>query len=324
MSRTVSVGIDLGARVLKAAWMSSPNAEAELICLERGGSDDAEALRRIGASLRLRGVKRALVGLVAPNQSVRSTVVEVPSKGGQAPREVIAAGEYCRQLGIAPGSCEIRITELPEPTRKAAGDSVLVSGASREKCEELCAQAAEAGLDVVYIGTPSDAILASGAMHRRDEIATLVDVGWNATRVVVGLNGSIVLRRVGSELGLESVLSSVAERYGVEVDCLESLFVGGEQTQLIEEVAAGAFSRWAMLAAEDVRAAMSYAHHRHSAFEFAPCVCVGGAFGIEALQAAMAGAAPFAIESPATGVMGLEAKGVAGLVAQACQRGAAA
>lgn len=313
-SRT-SVGIDLGHRLLKAAWLVQPGDEPELVCLERGESTDAQAFDRLHTALELRGVRRALVGIVTPNEHLHATVVDVPAKGGQAPRDVIAGGEFYRQLGIDAGSCELRMVELTTPTRRSSGDTALVSGIARERCEKLCRSAGDAGFDVVYVGTPSDALLASGLLPGGDVVVPIIDVGWENTRVVLSVGGEVSLRRVGSGLGLRDVLSPMAEQHGVGVECIESLLLDADRSAAFEKACSSALNRWAALAAEDVRATLAYSHHRYPSVEFAACMCVGGGFAINALRRAFEAAATFSHAVSEPTVLGWEAVGVARKVA---------
>ncbi len=315
MSNGISVGIDLGHRLLKAAWLVQPGDEPGMVCLERGESSDEQAFDRLRAALELRGVRRAIVGIVAPNEHLQSTVVDVPTKGGQAPRDVIAGGEFYRQLGIDAGSCELRMVELTTPTRRSSGDTVLVSGIARARCEELCRSASDAGFDVVYLGTPSDALMASGVVPGGDVVVPMVDAGWENTRVVLSVGGEISLRRVGSGLGLKDVLTPLAEQHGVGVECIESLLLDADRGVAFEKACSTVLNRWAALAAEDVRAALSYAHHRYPSVDFAACICVGGGFAIDAVRHAFEAAATFSNSVSEPTVLGWEAVGVARTVA---------
>lgn len=324
MSRRTSVGIELGQRLLKAAWLAAPGDQPGRLCLERGESDDAQAFTRMRAALAMRGIRHATVGLVAPNEHVKSTVVEVPSKGSQAPREVIAGSEFYRQLGLELESCELRLVELTTPTRRNSSDTVLVSGIERTRCESLCRAGMDAGLDVVYLGTPSDALLASGVVPEGQQVVPIVDAGWENTRVVLSVNGEVSLRRVGAGLGLKDVLGPLAEQHGIGIECVESLLMDPERSSVFEKACAGPINRWAALVAEDVRATLSYAHHRYPSIEFASCICVGGGFSIGAMRRAFESASTFPSKIAQPTLLGWETIGSARLLAaKDVRRGAA-
>ncbi len=293
MSKRMSVGIDLGQRRLKAAWLRGPDDETGQLGMDRGESTDAEAFGRLRSALELRGVRRPFVGLVAPSLLVKSTVVDVPAKGGQAPREVIAEGEFYRQFGLKTESCSVRIGEVPATARRSTGDRMLVSGLDRERGERLCEAAVQAGLDVVHLGVASDALLASGVVPSDAVVTPVVDAGWESTRVLLSMNGIAFLHRVGSGLGLKDVLVPLAEQHDMPTECLEAAMLDEGVRTSLAEAWSGAFARWSMLVADDVRGALSYAHHRYPSVEFGPCQCIGGAFAIPALRDALASSAAF-------------------------------
>ncbi len=321
MSRRTNVGIDLGQRLIKAAWVVGPDDEPGMLRLERGQSTDAEAFSRLRSALELRGVRRPLVGLLAPNHLVKSTVVDVPAKGGQAPREVIAAGEFYRQLGLKPETCNVRIGEVPATARRSTGDRMLVSGFDRERGELLCDAAVQSGLDLVHLCIASDALLASGVVPTDSVVTPFIDAGWENTRVLLSMNGIAFLHRVGTGLGLKDVLGPLAEQRGVAAECIEALMLDDALSEPIGDAWSGACARWAMLAAEDVRGALSYAHHRYPSVEYGPCRCIGGAFSLRAVREAFEAAATFkcSVEKPVQASW--EAVGVARAVARAVVSG---
>lgn len=305
-SRGTVLGIDAGARRLKAAWLhpGSPSDQPDgWLCVERGSDDDAQAFQRLARALHRQGVGRVPCGLVIPNDILQTAVVEVPTKNSDAPRAQIAMAEFHRQLGMATGVCDTNISELPRPARKDAGDTVLVSGIRKDVSEAMCTAAVEAGLDLVYVGTPGRAMVAAlGTRAASRGVVPILDLGWVSARLVLCHQEQVILRRAIPELGIEALLRTVAEGRSIELDAIEAAVADPrpEEQVRIGAVIAPMLGRWASRLVEEVRIGLSYAHHRYPSDVTGACYCMGGGVRIPGALEAIRSAASFEVSASPT------------------------
>ena len=279
------VGLDLGSRDIKLAWRESPRQPLENAVFTRRG-DDASELQRVSSLLRLRGLRRPLVGLHAPDQLVRAVVVDVPAKGGQAPREAIAEQSFYRELGLPPGSRDLRISETPDSSRRGAAEQMLVMGVESEACTLVCESAWHAGLDVAFVGTSADEASIEASHAGAVGITLILDMGWHNARVMLVKEGQVALHRASSGVGLRDAVEAMAEQMqadsgedgsqGAAMELAEALLLDPDKAGLHRDLWSGAIERWAQLVCEDLRSGMAYALHRYPEAEITTCVGVGG------------------------------------------------
>jgi Tfp pilus assembly PilM family ATPase len=296
------VGVDTGARSLKAAWITKGRDSGSLT-LERQPGDEhgnTSAFRRLAEALSRRGVKNPYVGLIVPDDLLCTSVVDVPSKSSPAPRVQIAIAEFHRQLGLVQGEYDAVVTELPTHVRKDSGECMLVNGLNREASEQLCASAVTAGLDLVYMTTPSNALVAAMPIQQvpqGGEVTPILDLGWTSARIVLSCGGRVLFRRAIPELGIKSLMETIADARHADLAVIEAALNDSRQgsranrVQLVQP----ALSKWIPRCIEDVRAALSYAHHRYPSNSFGVCVCVGGGTQLPGVLDALASQATFQV-----------------------------
>ncbi len=285
-SRRASVGVDLGTRVIKVAWQRRGGQQIESAAFTRQGDDDAHELERVSRLLGLRGVRRPVVGLYAPDRLVRSAVVDVPSKGGQAPREAIAEQAFHRELDLPPGTRQLRISDTPASSRRGSAEQMLVMGVESEACALICESAWSAGLDVACVCTSAEAAAYEATMRGDSGVMLILDMGWTTARVMLVKDGQVTLHRASSNIGLRDVVIPVSEQLvgGVEdeasalraLDLAEALLVDAEAAERHRALWSGPIERWAQLLGEDVRSGLAYAMHRYPEAEVGECIGVGG------------------------------------------------
>lgn len=279
----VYVGIDAGSRVLKAGWISTRGRHGTLATERQPeeGPCSVSEFRRLVDALSRQGIKKPYVGIIVPDDELITAVVDVPAKSSAAPRLDIAYAEFHRQLRLVSGQYDIVASELPAHARKDSGDSMLVSGINRAASEQICTNAVNAGLDLVYMTTPSNALVA--AMQDVQDANTsgvipILDLGWTSARFVLSSNGRVLFRRAVTELGIKSLIETIAVTRNAEPCTVEAALKDTRENSQANRVqlVQPAMTKWIPRCAEEIRAALSYAHHRYPAEPFGSCVCVGG------------------------------------------------
>jgi hypothetical protein len=175
---TPTIGVEIAADAVRAVL--SVRGRVRGVCeVPRSGLSLDEACRRVGRwSERASVVGRARCVITPPEETLVSTVLELPPRSSGAPIESIAAAELAR--GQAGAEMEVAAWELPMPARSVRGaHEYLVVGGARGTILQAVHALGDAGCEVDLVDAPVT------AAHRADPEPgrLLVELGSRSMRV---------------------------------------------------------------------------------------------------------------------------------------------
>lgn len=159
-AESVTVGVDIGARTMRAVVLRSLGGSYEMLAA-------AESVRapnhpiptqldveRLVQAVERQGFAMRDVVLGAPSDRLASAIIELPPRASGAPIETLAKAELGKAV---PGELEAFVWDLP-PGRRAKASEYLAIGLPHALAHELLAPFTSAGLDVVAIEPESCAL----------------------------------------------------------------------------------------------------------------------------------------------------------------------
>ena len=189
--RTTPIGLDIGARRIKAAQWTLSRAGARLTaaaCIDRAApgaplnADEAASIRGV---LERQGFAGRRVVASAPATRVLTSVLELPPKSSGAPLEHIARIELARANGVSPDGMEMAQWELPSGTRAVEGTHVFAIALRHADADAMLDALEAAGLhakaiDMGLLGLARLAIRQNNQGERA--VTGLLDLGASARR----------------------------------------------------------------------------------------------------------------------------------------------
>lgn len=156
------IGVHVTSEWIAAYQSRRDRAVACVIPRSTPGGDElteleAHTLQRV---LARQGFDSNRIALVAPGGSTLASPIPAPPRSSGAPVDQIVAAEAARTLKCEPSEVELAIWSLPSSPRAKDGDAseYLVVALSHKAAESVIAPLENAGLEVVSIVAPADAV----------------------------------------------------------------------------------------------------------------------------------------------------------------------
>lgn len=317
--RTTPIGLDIGARRIKAAQWTLSRAGARLTaaaCIDRaapGAALSAEEAASIRGVLERQGFAGQRVVASAPATRVLTSVLELPPKSSGAPLEHIARIELARANGVSPEGMEMALWELPSGTRAVEGTHVFAIALRHADADAMLDALEAAGLhaEAIDMGLLGLARLAMRQNNPGQRAVTgLLDLGASGATIAVLHGGTLVYQRTLTDLGLERLHARLVESMRIEPD-VASYIVSriGLATELTEEQrgwellddARSAIGDYAESIGAEMKASLSYANRRYAAAETESILLAGGGAAVPGVAARIEAAAECSVRSLSPG-----------------------
>lgn len=179
-------------------------------------------------ALRRRGFRGNAVIVPAPSDKVRTSVVECPRTDAAGAIDAIVKSEISRAHNVAARDFESAWWALP---RRGGGGpaSVLASACGHDAAEAIAGLIESAGAELQTLDLRPLA-LARAAEHLLtpggQALDAIVEIGWDASRVVVVGMGCVLYVRELADCGLSWASDQLVKDLGVERDVAERLLAG--------------------------------------------------------------------------------------------------
>lgn len=285
-ARTTPIGLDIGARRVKAAQWTVSRAGARLTaaaCIDRaspGAAPTAEEAALIRAVLDRQGFTGSCVVTGAPSSRLVTGVMELPPRSSGAPLDHIARAELARTNGLPAGAMEMAWWELPPGSRAVEGTHVFAVALRHADADAMLDALEGGGFEVRALDA---GLLALGRLALREpsaEAATgqrqvrgLVDLGATGATIAVLHGPTLVYQRTLGELGLSALHERLVGSLRVEPDVaalvVSKIGLDAELTeeqrgwQLLDEARA-AIADYADAVGSEIRASLTYAARRYA------------------------------------------------------------
>ncbi|MCB9844941.1 MAG: PilN domain-containing protein [Phycisphaeraceae bacterium] len=264
-SRMVAAQLDASGRLRSACAIDRA---------EPGPAVTPADTHRLASALARQGFAGRDVAVALPDSMLFSGVQDLPPRSSGAPIEQIARAELARQNKVEATSLVFASWELPAPARAGEGTSLMGIAARHEDITALIDSFESVGLAVRAIEPRPLALARACAplIPQQEGLSAIIDLGWDAARVVLMLRGVVVYERDISEAGERALRSLLHERLEVEDDVadyvlreigLTSSFGDERDTwevlPAVREIIAGRLEH----VVRETRAAIGYALHRY-------------------------------------------------------------
>lgn len=320
-ARTTPIGLDIGARRIKAAQWTLSRAGPRLsaaACIDRaspGAPLTAEEAASVRGVLERQGFAGRRVVASAPATRVLTSVLELPPRSSGAPLEQIARSELARANGVAPGGLEMAFWELPPGTRAVEGTHVFAVALRHADADSMLDALEAAGLEAeaIDMGLLGLSRLAMRQSEPgRHAVTGLLDLGASGATIAVLHGGTLVYQRTLTDLGLERLHARLAESMSIEPEVAAYIVSRiGLTSELADEQrgwellddARAAIGDYADSVGAEVKASLSYANRRYASTETEGVLLAGGGAVIPGISPRIEAAAdsPVRTLSPAAG-----------------------
>jgi Tfp pilus assembly PilM family ATPase len=301
------IGVDVGARAIKAAQArvtSKGLVVTAMTSVERPGGkglgrEEAALLREV---LRRKGFVGNRVARGGPAGAMHIESLELPP-GGAASEAVkkIAGVELGRISKMKAGSFEHAVWELPALSRGGTATQVMGVALGHKETEAVIVPLVEAGLDVAAVCPMPNAINAlagqvaeqmAGVAGGEETVHAVVEVGWTATRFVIGNAGRVLYYRTLQDVGVAQMKAGLIGAAGAELEeevaehvirevGLSAEGAGSVRTRRVFEQAVEAIGH-------ELKLTHAYIGHRYQQLSLGGLFVTGGGAGVPGLAAALA------------------------------------
>jgi len=238
-SRVSPIGIDLGARRIKAAQLRRARGQWRLEALGRfdrtdGGALNVDHVQQLRSVLQRQGFLNRPLVLSAAWNKLLAGILELPSAGADRSRDQIARVELARMHKVPPASFEMSYWDLPAGRHGRGTAQVIAVGYPHEQADRVLDAFASAGLDVQAIEDPSCAtVRACRSMLAPQPGATaILDLGYDQARLMIVCQETVIYERLLGRFGLSVLLDRLCETFGCDPATASSLIktVGIDQS----------------------------------------------------------------------------------------------
>lgn len=228
-SRT-PIGIDVGARQIKAAQLRRSSRGWSLeaaACLPRPNPNpqiDPEELRRLCDVLYRQGLSGKDVVLAVPGEKLLTGLLELPPRDSGAPVEKIARMELARMHKCEPESFEMYCWDVPTAAHSKEPTQVMAAACTHADADALLDLFEMSGLNVRALDLPTYSLARAcePALAGKGTTA-VVDLGWQAARLVVLYRGVVTYERELGDAGVRSLAATLDSWLELESDTLDHL-----------------------------------------------------------------------------------------------------
>jgi Tfp pilus assembly PilM family ATPase len=227
-STRTPIGLDIGRRFIKAAQLRG-NELLAAACIRRTGGDCMPGpgeIRPLADALRARPFQGRAVVVAMPHDKLLTSIVELPPRASGAPIEQLARSELARIHHKNAHGLEMAHWELPVSANASSRTMVMVTACVRDDADGLLDALEAEGLEVLTLAFPAAAALcACQALIEAEESGAVLDVGWQASRLILQHKGLIVYERSLEKCGLSATKTTTCV-YGPYIRTVPALPVG--------------------------------------------------------------------------------------------------
>lgn len=305
------IGLDVGERWIKAVQLSG-DPKPQLLAAATLPRDAAppgdpqplhplsdDEVRRLKAVLVRRGFGHGAIIAAAPGACVFTSVLDLPPRSSGAPLEQIARTELAHVHRREPATMEVAFWELPKPARGGEGMPAMAVGCSHEDALRLIEPLERRRLNVAVLDTQGWALArACESITRQDGgMVAAVNLGWLAATLVLLHQDTVVYERQLGPLGLRSLSESLRKGYSYSPEVIEFILRdvgftdggGAREARAVAKARGNLESHFDALK-QELRLAVSYAHHQYPQAAVTRIVLTGGGAGIPGLDTHIASA----------------------------------
>lgn len=292
------IGVDLDGRWLRLAQTVRVNGRERLhaaACVERLGTGPIDARDAIFLAnlLDWHGLQPAPLVVGLPRTAAVSAPIELPPVAGGAPAAQIARLELARSARCEPDEIDSAFWPVPAPARSGEGSHVIAVGARRKEVDGMLDALDAAGLRVTALDTREWGLVrGGGAWMQGAGLRCLMEVGWEATTLVLAIAGTIVFTRVMELSGLARLFEVVNQRRGVPGATMDALLDRPESPASVRvwEQCAPTLRDFGDALLPEVRRSLAYVGQRHPGVELSAALLCGGGATLPGLAGAVSAA----------------------------------
>ena len=294
------IGLDVGARGIKAAQLrrSGRGWRAEALTMfprERPDApvDRAEA-ERLSRVLPRQGFVGKCVVLAVPDQKLLTGILDLPPSSSGAPLDKIARIELSRVHRQEPDAFEMAYWQLPASPQVKDSTQAMAVACPHADANEFLDVFEQAGLDVAALDVRTCAVARAcePMLAPTPAITAVLDVGWNASVLLLLYKDTVVYDRVLAEAGLKSASQAVGKKLRLDDDVVNHLLVEiglapdpeiqGPQRQVVGDVTKALVKHCDGLIGE-LDAPFAYALHQYPPEGVKRMLLIGGGPSISGL-----------------------------------------
>ncbi|MEM7229145.1 MAG: pilus assembly protein PilM [Planctomycetota bacterium] len=227
------IGVEIGSRSLRAVQLVREQSTwiIDAMTVVDRGDDDALAadVKRLVESLSRRGFAGRDVVLAAPHDLLIRSEFDIDASADdqrvtdKARRELAAMGK------AATDELQIGWWTLPQcgpPDRK----NILAVGCRESEAEQLLSCFDDAGLSVIALETPAQALARWTERFLPSRATTFIalNVGWRATYLSFVLDGRVAFERMIPGGSVESMHTTIRNQFGFDANEIDVLLTGNE------------------------------------------------------------------------------------------------
>lgn len=316
-----SIGIDIGARYLKAVQLNGASnnhrLEAATVVsrVDTGSELPLHELRRFCEILARQGFEGKKVVLGLPPEMVMIEMLELPDRLSQTSVEKIVHMEFARTRREDPNSFEMCYWMLPTQTRSSETSHVLATGCRHKHANAILDLFDSCGLQVKSLDVQP---FAQGRVCARifgdnTQIIGILDIGWCAARLILLHDQSIIYERTFQEAGLKSLQCRLQKRFGITEQMVERLVIDAAQNTSddpsrrsdVNSIIASHVD----IVKRELQVCLSYAAHRYARWTVDGLVLVGGGASISGMADSLSSGLnlPVQVADPSTMIEGWSA-----------------
>ncbi len=231
------IGVDIGSRFIKAVQVAGRGAKARVVAAtavprgRTGAAVEQDEITNLGEILFRQGFTGQRVVLSAPGESLLVGSLSLPPRQSGAPVDEIARVELARIHKQDPSGFELVHWELPGvggvsgPSGKSGSCAVMAAACPHSEANHLVDLFEAANMEVIGIDVPWLAMaraclplaLRQGTgVEGAGVMTAILDLGWNAARLVVLRQDVIVFERVLTEGGLKKLSTALREKLQID------------------------------------------------------------------------------------------------------------
>lgn len=313
------IGLDVGSRAVKAVQLSGspgawslaaatliPRTQVEQSEVEpsdpprenrskAGAPLSDEELTRIARVLPRQGFSGNDMVLAVPHATLRSGIIELPSRKSGAPLEQIARMEAASIHRLDPTGFELAWSELPATNRQHDLTRAMVAACPHADADALLDRFEAHRLEVGVLDVAAAALarFADVGGESHEHVLSVIDLGQEAATLVIIYKGVPIYERRLPEAGFARLADELTREFDLEPGVARYLLedVGLASADDHPEAMPGDMRALVLDYLEDLvrelNVSLSYARHQYPDAEVGPVMLVGGAARMAKLDEAI-------------------------------------
>jgi Tfp pilus assembly PilM family ATPase len=253
--------------------------------LRQPGEFNADEASRLADVMERQGFSSRTVAISAPADHLLCSTLELPPVSEHAPMDQIARAEAARVHRLQAVPFELSYWPLPGNGRGARSSSAFSVTLPHKQSMQIVDSLAAAGFDIAVIdGWMFSALRACFRLAAEaPKLTAIIDVGWNAMRLVLTIGSTIIAVREVAEAGLVKLLPRLCDELKVERDTIEQAFETAETLDALPPELAKEFEAHLDLMMTEINTSFTYAQ-QESADSVGRVLLIGAAAGSAILQ----------------------------------------